>query len=656
MISKIKLRGWKSHLDSEFNFSNGVNALIGIMGSGKSSVTDAISFGLFGTFPALQGRKVLLDELIMDRPQKKGEAFIEIDFVIDENKYNVKRFVKKGKGSNAEIRENGVLKEVSSKTVTKEIERILGMDYDVFSKAVYSEQNGIDYFLKIPSGKRREHIDKMLRVDRFETVRSEAVGLQNKIKIGREEKLRITGEMEKENFPERIKEVEKDIDEFNQDVKKLSDDAEAYKIKRKEIEEKLSGFEEKEKEFQRTKQLLEGLKGGLEQVSISEGRSRKIVRGRDLGNIDIEIKRLEEGIEKRKEEIENLKEDLHSNKTRKKVTNENLEDITNLEDKCPLCDSSITSEKKDALVKNKEKLLIELEENIAKKHSIVFQKEREMETLDKNLDEKKIERQRVSDAYREIKELGDKLKEIMNTKKMYENRLKELEHELKDLDIKDLREGFEDIVSKETETRVKIDSLKERLEDREETKKDLVKRNELLTKYKKELEQGETITKHLEGFEKALKLTQDGLRKEFLKNVNSILENIWSELYPYGDFESARLSVDGGDYILQLKAGEWINAEGIVSGGERSLACLALRIAFSLAFLPNLRWLILDEPTHNLDSNAINAFSLALREKIPEFAGQVFLITHDSSISEGLENVYRLERNKEKGEATIVNN
>ena len=46
MISKVGLKNWKSHLESEFKFGQGVNALVGINGAGKSSVLDSISSDL----------------------------------------------------------------------------------------------------------------------------------------------------------------------------------------------------------------------------------------------------------------------------------------------------------------------------------------------------------------------------------------------------------------------------------------------------------------------------------------------------------------------------------------------------------------------------------------------------------------------------------
>jgi len=300
MITKVRLRNWKSHLDSEFSFSKGVNALVGIMGSGKSSVTDAISFGLFGSFPALQTRKVMLDGLLMERPQKKDLASVEIEFLANGKTYQVKREIKRGKVSSAEIRENGVLKEVSAQGVTREVERILGMDYEVFSKAVYSEQNGIDYFLRIPSGKRRDHIDRMLRLDRFELVRGEAKSLQNKLKATLEEKLRVTADMEREGMDKKILVLTKDIDTLRKRGERLEKKKVETGKEREELEGKVASWEDRESSLQETTRLFEGLKGGLEEIRNREGKSRKIVRGKDLGRIDIEIKKLEQGIEAKK--------------------------------------------------------------------------------------------------------------------------------------------------------------------------------------------------------------------------------------------------------------------------------------------------------------------------------------------------------------------
>jgi DNA repair exonuclease SbcCD ATPase subunit len=134
------------------------------------------------------------------------------------------------------------------------------------------------------------------------------------------------------------------------------------------------------------------------------------------------------------------------------------------------------------------------------------------------------------------------------------------------------------------------------------------------------------------------------------------MQSIWGELYPYKDIFNIRLGIEEGDYVLQLQdSSGWIAADGIASGGERSIACLALRIALSLVLAPSVGMLVLDEPTANLDAKSIEELANVLREKITKFVEQVFLITHDPSLENAVSGyLYRLEREKAKDGFTKV--
>ena len=72
MIKSIELTNWKTHKHTVINFQKGVNVLIGVMGAGKSSVIDGISFGLFGTFPSLNHKRTTTENLISNRPEYRG--------------------------------------------------------------------------------------------------------------------------------------------------------------------------------------------------------------------------------------------------------------------------------------------------------------------------------------------------------------------------------------------------------------------------------------------------------------------------------------------------------------------------------------------------------------------------------------------------------
>ncbi len=156
-------------------------------------------------------------------------------------------------------------------------------------------------------------------------------------------------------------------------------------------------------------------------------------------------------------------------------------------------------------------------------------------------------------------------------------------------------------------------------------------------------------------FKNALEATQIQLREETLLALNAGTEDLWPKIYPYKDYTSLKLAIEGSDYALQVKRrdGTWVNVEGIASGGERSTACLALRIAFSLVLTQNISWLVLDEPTHNLDTQGVATLANALREHLPELVEQVFIITHEEEMETAVSGtLYRFERKKELDEPT----
>jgi DNA repair exonuclease SbcCD ATPase subunit len=244
---------------------------------------------------------------------------------------------------------------------------------------------------------------------------------------------------------------------------------------------------------------------------------------------------------------------------------------------------------------------------------------------------------------------------------MFDKQKEKLDEKMKALSVKydkdkisGLRTKLRGVVESEASLSSKRIMLARRMEDKADSLNDIEGRLRTMEQYRAETERASVAVQGMNDFVRVLKITQEQLRSEFLKAVNAILGDVWKLLYPYGDFQGIRLSAEE-DYSLELQEpGGWVGVEA-VSGGERSIAALALRIAFSRAFLPNLRLLILDEPTHNLDANAISQFSEILREKMSLFAEQVFIITHEDRISEGVTgSIYRLERDKENDGVTRV--
>ncbi|MEM7825906.1 MAG: hypothetical protein QW412_03555, partial [Candidatus Aenigmatarchaeota archaeon] len=94
-------------------------------------------------------------------------AEVEVFFETNGKLYSVKRIIEKGKRTSySELREEGKLIEApNSQRVTETVEKILKIDYELFTRAIYSEQNALDYFLTIPKGQRMKKIDELLMIN-----------------------------------------------------------------------------------------------------------------------------------------------------------------------------------------------------------------------------------------------------------------------------------------------------------------------------------------------------------------------------------------------------------------------------------------------------------------------------------------------------------
>ncbi|MFN6992233.1 MAG: hypothetical protein ACK4MM_05880, partial [Fervidobacterium sp.] len=391
-----------------------------------------------------------------------------------------------------------------------------------------------------------------------------------------------------------------------------------------------------------------------------------------------------------------------------------IEQIEKLENKCPVCDSDIDEDKKKHLIHIRESYIetikrkieknnlerqklssdIEQLENVAsevkylKKDIEDFEKiKKELEDIEKSLidlSSKEIKLNKIFELSKiELDELQKKLKTLTLEKNEFNliiskaselkqkemklvslnDRLSELEDEIVKKEKEFEKEDFEKIKDQYKKSIGKYSELKTRIEEREKTIKEMKKRRDELKermdfvrKQKEEIIKLENLLKNLKIFEIALEKTQIQLREEFIDTVNHKMNEIWADIYPYSDYTGIRLSIDEGDYTLQLsdKSGEWFDIER-VSGGERSIACLALRIAFSLVLVPQLNWLILDEPTHNLDTKAVENLSETLRDRIGNYVEQIFIITHDKALENAATGeIYRIHRDKELDDITII--
>lgn len=753
MLKRLLLKNWRSHERSELEFSPGTNVLVGIMGSGKSSAIDAMCFALFGTFPKLSRKDTKLSD-VLRRNSQEGE--VTLVFESEGKEYTVKRVF--GSKSDAEIYCSGRLLEKTPKAVTRTVEEALGIDYGLFSRAIYAEQNKMDYFLVLDPKRRKEEIDSLLGLDRFESAREgamaaalraramrEAIEKANPAKSAAESSERVASlEGQAAELGQKAEAERKKLVEISSKLKSSKGELEALEgqdAKVRSLEAELAGTKKScaalareigelsssaaqysQKEEDGLSERLANLKKDHEKLrsalltcaskhastgerAESSKKSRKLLeeasaRLAALGNLGS----ISESLSSIAGEIGSLEGEVAKASYGRKAAGEAAKMLSGATAKCPVCDSALGEESCTHLRKLREgdalrlaalesELLLKLgalarkregflaAEKSAEHLAAAIEREREnahaleeLLALHLSLGEEKGRLNReVGASEQEIRSCSERMAGFEAAKKAA------LSLKLRSQELEDEKRRAGELEGQIVKDRVDADRLALARKTHSElagleksilTSLGYIGRMESVAREELENEKGrlallraqrheaESLSRaegELAIYKNCLAAAQTELRGELVEAINSALASVWEAVYPYSDMSGARLgAIERGFVFEVLSGGEWKDLESVASGGERASFCLALRIAFATVLVPRLSWLILDEPTHNLDYEATLVLRGTLEERLPSLVEQTIVITHEQSLMDTDAKVYCLLRDKGKNEATRV--
>lgn len=121
-------------------------------------------------------------------------------------------------------------------------------------------------------------------------------------------------------------------------------------------------------------------------------------------------------------------------------------------------------------------------------------------------------------------------------------------------------------------------------------------------------------------------------RKSLIDRINMYFNMYWNYLYSSHIYSDPKIEVEDSGYVLMIRAGNLQVTADRLSGGEKTLYALALRMAILSLVTKNLRIMILDEPTHNLDERAIDSLIDNINKLYLEHIDQFIIITHDEKL------------------------
>lgn len=225
----------------EISLEEGINLVVGVdkesgkrNGAGKSSLIDAIIFGLFGK----TSKDVTLPRIVNWKNKNKCE--VHIDFKVGDTSYHIERGLKPA--ILRLFKEDQEVEQLSrNQDFQKEIEEnILGINYDTFMSLIYCNPNTQISIFSAPKAQKRALLETLFGLNDFSSVSQKAhekiTALTNKIKESDNEidlNERTIDTLKRHNMTLETQKVSYDVKEYDRVKAELE-------VKNKEYQEKFS--------------------------------------------------------------------------------------------------------------------------------------------------------------------------------------------------------------------------------------------------------------------------------------------------------------------------------------------------------------------------------------------------------------------------------
>lgn len=279
-VRRIYLENFGPHQRTELSFSDGINAIIGNNGAGKTTILEAISYALYhrADRPA--------EELIRTGASRMR---VELEFEVSGRRYLAIRERSKDGFASAELHEiaqgSRKLLQRDQTKVSSQIEAILGFSRDVFLQGIYVRQGEIQTLLESQPAKRKELIAKLLGIDILERIWEDLRGVIERLDIeiaSLEREITAIGDLDKERV-----DLLREIEATESRLSELDEEVSSLRSYIADLRRKVDELETKREEFIELKSQLDEV---LERISSGSRMKERLER--DLRRLDEELSKL----------------------------------------------------------------------------------------------------------------------------------------------------------------------------------------------------------------------------------------------------------------------------------------------------------------------------------------------------------------------------
>ncbi|MGH7505624.1 MAG: AAA family ATPase, partial [Longimicrobiales bacterium] len=169
---RLEVEGFASFRDRvEIDFVDAdLFVLFGATGAGKSSVIDALTFALYGSVPRYDDTRLVAPVI----SQGMNEARVRLDFSVGGEEYTAVRVVRRTKTGattrEARLQRGDDVCAGSAVELTSEVEKLLGLPFQHFTRCVVLPQGDFADFLHAKAGDRQDLIIKLLDLDVYRRI------------------------------------------------------------------------------------------------------------------------------------------------------------------------------------------------------------------------------------------------------------------------------------------------------------------------------------------------------------------------------------------------------------------------------------------------------------------------------------------------------
>jgi len=565
----------RSYITLDLTLPYGKVLLSGNIGSGKSTILLAIDFALFG----LQ-RTDLSGASLLRNGTDSGS--VELYFEIEENKYLIKRTLKRTNSGVVQdagnIIRNGIKEEKTAIELKQIILELLNYPKDLITKnksliykyTVYTPQEEMKLILLGSKEERLDTLRKVFGVDKYKRIKENVKFLNTRLREIKKEYEGMISDLlikisEKEN-----KEKEKLI--LEQEITRIIPKIEETTAHLTQKKEEIVFVEVKKEELLVINKEIALLELGLKHKNNEKEQQEEIIKRLEKELLELEKENLElnegykekiklledKSIQKEKEnrEILNKIQELKTRKTHSTQIKIKMDSLNN----CPTCYQEVSAEHKERIVNKcfEEVNLFdagiknEWEKNSLIENEIKLLRE-ELEILRKKDSEVNMIRMKIQQREQKKQEIIlisnniiKKNQEIAETKeKLLKNKKEEEKNSLIENEIKLLREELEILRKKDSE----VNMIRMKIQQREQKRLDINSKQQQVLNILLEINQIQAKLIEIKKLQQELNVIEE-IYPKLKKELDEIQNNLNKLNIEKNGFDISKKHV--GDLIIKL--------------------------------------------------------------------------------------------------------